>query len=76
MLMNKQESLFFPSSVYETAVIRRAVEDYKPICRVDLSESTSGVTCRFKTTGQIDASLVAREFSNYLIELSNASGVL
>ena len=76
MPMSNVESLFFPKSIYKLTAIRRAITDYEPICQVEENVLSSGVTCRFTTDGQVDAKLVAFEFSNYLIELLNASDAL
>lgn len=71
--MNDTISLSFPKSIYSAAVIRRAVQDYQSICRVRVCETVRHFICTFSNSAANPA-LTAREFANYLIELSNAQG--
>lgn len=73
--MNNFVLLSFPKSIYKPELIKRAVADYREICRISTTETETETICRFFDS-VADLQLTAQEFSNYLIELSNARGTL
>lgn len=73
--MKKRIELYLPTAVYSEALIDRAILDYSSICTIVKKHQHSGILCIF-IKSVADLELTANEFSNYLIELSNAHGEL
>ena len=71
--MKKRIELFLPQTVYSEALIDRAILDYRSICVIMKKRQRGGILSIF-IKSLADLELTANEFSNYLIELSNARG--
>ncbi len=69
--MKRSIELYLPTAVYSEVLIDRAILDYRSICTIVKKHKRSGILCIF-IKGVADLELIANEFSNYLIELSNA----
>ena len=67
--------LFFPTSIYSEGMVRRAAYDYQDICDCEISVLPDGINCRFHDS-VTELELTVLEFSNYLVELSNARGLI
>jgi len=64
-------SLSLPKAIYSVDAVQRAICDYRAICRIHLDEQEERIVCVI-TESVANLPLTAREFANYLIELSNA----
>ena len=69
--MSSNVVLSYPTSIYRFEVVQRAVADYGGICSIMVSGADGRITCSFAEC-PAGASRVAREFSNYLLELTIA----
>ena len=56
--------------VYSYDVISKAIRDYKDICQITLFETDDSYICSFFYPEEENLSIIIKEFSNYLIELS------
>ncbi len=59
------------TSIYPAKVIQKAITAYTQIAKISSRSDGDYTICAFSCT-LIDASLVANEFDNYLIELLNS----
>ena len=75
IIMKRKIELYLPRAIYREEIIDRAIFDYRSICTILKINQHRGVLCIFKRS-VTDLELTANEFSNYLIELSNAHGEL
>jgi hypothetical protein len=69
--------MYYPKSIYRGEVVRRAIADYRAICRITLTESPEGFDCAIRALDEtVDVQLIGYELSNYIIELLNSKGLI
>ena len=66
----KSISLQFPKNVYSAESISVAINGYRDICKIEVTEDKDYIHCVL-TNSVTDLEVTALEFCNYLIELSN-----
>ena len=64
----------FPKTIYSKGAIIKAIDDYKKLAKIDLSENLEYYICDFADC-VIDPERIIKEFGNYLIEIMNSSKV-
>ena len=57
----------YSKSIYSYPLILEAISAYKHICNIKVNKDDEYIICTFETAR--DATTIAREFGNYLIEL-------
>lgn len=70
MISMKSISLQYPKSVYNAESVSFAIQGYRNICRIEVTEDKDHILCVL-TNSVTDLEVTALEFCNYLIELSN-----
>lgn len=67
----KNERQFYSKEVYPISAIMQAIQDYKRVSTIEVSEEGDNYCCTF-TRSVVDRTRVVHEFDNYLIELLNS----
>lgn len=71
--MKNKIDVYYPVTVYPYEIIKRAIIDYKDICKIAVTRESHGTRCCF-TRSVEDLSITGMEFSNYLVELIITQG--
>lgn len=58
----------YSKQIYSESVLRLAIDAYRSICTIDMSENSGYWIITF-TGYEVEKALLEKEFSNYLIEL-------